>query len=107
MTISARIFELIKECGMTQKEFSIATGIAQGSISDWKRRGTNPVSEKILIIWKVLNVTLEELLSGTDGKGKRSNPSEFILVDKNTEMGKFFEEVQNMDEKTRKTYGIL
>jgi transcriptional regulator with XRE-family HTH domain len=35
---------------MTQKEFSEATGIAQSSISDWKRKKTNPVSEKILII---------------------------------------------------------
>jgi transcriptional regulator with XRE-family HTH domain len=50
MTISDKIFELIRERGMTQKEFSEATGIAQSSISDWKRKKTNPVSEKILII---------------------------------------------------------
>jgi transcriptional regulator with XRE-family HTH domain len=32
MTISDKIFELIKMRGMTQKEFSEATGIAQSSI---------------------------------------------------------------------------
>ena len=50
MTISERIFELIEKRGMSQKEFAEKTGIAQSSISDWKRKKTNPVSEKILII---------------------------------------------------------
>ena len=52
MTISERIFELLDKRGMSQKEFSEKTGIAQSSISDWKRKKTNPVSEKILIICK-------------------------------------------------------
>ena len=89
MTISERIFELIKERGMSQKEFSERTGIAQSSISDWKRKKTNPVSEKILIICEVLEVTPYELLGGTDGEGTRSNPSECIIVDKNSETGRF------------------
>jgi len=89
MTISERIFELIKERGMSQKEFSERTGILQSSISDWKRKKTNPVSEKILIICEVLEVTPYELLGGTDGEGTRSNPSECIIVDKNSENGRF------------------
>ena len=87
MTISERIFELLDKRGMSQKEFSEKTGIAQSSISDWKRKKTNPVSDKILIICNVLNVTPYELLGGTDGTGNRSNPSEFILVEKNSELG--------------------
>ena len=47
MTISERIFELLEKRGMSQKEFSEKTGIAQSSISDWKRKKTNPVSEHI------------------------------------------------------------
>ena len=62
MTISERIFKLLQERGMSQKEFSDRTGIAQSSISDWKRKKTNPVSEKILIICDVLDVTPYELL---------------------------------------------
>ena len=85
MTISERIFDLLEERGMTQKEFSELTGIAQSSISDWKRKKTNPVSEKILIICEVLKVTPYELLGGTDGEGKRSNPSEVIIIEKNSE----------------------
>ena len=40
--ISEKIFELILRNGMTQKEFSEETGISQSTISDWKRKGTNP-----------------------------------------------------------------
>lgn len=87
MTISERIFELLDKRGMSQKEFSEKTGIAQSSISDWKRKKTNPVSEKILIICNALNVTPYELLGEADGTGTRSNPAEFILVKKDSELG--------------------
>jgi transcriptional regulator with XRE-family HTH domain len=46
MTISEKIFKLLDERDMNQKEFSERTGIAQSTISDWKRKKTNPVSEK-------------------------------------------------------------
>ena len=97
MTISEKIFELLEEKGMSQKEFSERTGIAQSSISDWKRKRTNPVSEKILIICDVLDVSPYELLSGTDGEGTRSNPSDVIVVDKNSEHGQFVCEFLSMD----------
>lgn len=101
MIISEKIFELIRERGMTQKEFSIKTGIAQGSISDWKRKNTNPSADKILIICKVLNVTPEELLSATDTVSKRSNPSDYLVVDKSSEIGSILMEIQEMDETSR------
>lgn len=97
MTISERIFELIAKRGMSQKEFAEQTGIAQSSISDWKRKKTNPVSEKILIICDVLGVTPYELLSGTDGEGARSRPSDFLIIDKNTEKGKALVEFMSLD----------
>ena len=46
-------------------------------------------------------MTTEELLSGTDGVEKRSTPSNFIIVDKNTELGQFILEFQNMEDKSR------
>ena len=52
--ISEKIFELILRNGMTQKEFSEETGISQSTISDWKRKGTNPSADKILKICEVL-----------------------------------------------------
>ena len=68
--ISEKIFELILRNGVTQKEFSEETGISQSTISDWKRKGTNPAADKILKICEVLKVTPYELLgeSGTEQK---------------------------------------
>lgn len=84
---------------MSQKEFSDKTGIAQSSISDWKRKKTNPVSEKILIICDVLDVTPYELLGATEGKGRRSNPSEVIVLEKSSEVGKLMNSYLSMEEK--------
>lgn len=63
MTISEKIFCLISEKGITQKEFSEQTGISQSTISDWKRKKTNPSADKILKICEVLQVTPYELLA--------------------------------------------
>lgn len=63
MLIYERIFWLINKNGMTQKEFSDKTGISQSTISDWKRKKTNPSADKILRICEVLHVTPYELLA--------------------------------------------
>ncbi len=63
MVISERIFYILEEKGITQKEFSEHTGISQSTISDWKRKKTNPSADKILKICETLNVTPYELLS--------------------------------------------
>lgn len=65
MKISERIFKLMEEREISQLDFSKATGIAQSTISDWKRKKTNPSADKIMIICKVLNVTPYELLQDT------------------------------------------
>ena len=97
MTISERLFELLKLRGMSQKDFAAKTGIAQSTISDWKSKKTNPVSEKILVICSVLDVTPYELLGGTEGEGHRSAPAEVIIIEKNTENGKAIAEYLSLD----------
>ena len=82
MIISERIFELMKEKGMTQREFSKLTGIAQSTICDWKRKKTNPAADKLMVICDVLQVSPYELLSGTQsGAGREIN---YIMVDKSS-----------------------
>ena len=44
-TISDKIFELLKEKGMSQKEFAQRTGIAESSISDWRDNNTYVISK--------------------------------------------------------------
>jgi transcriptional regulator with XRE-family HTH domain len=101
MIISERIFELLEERGMTQKEFANRTGIAQSTISDWKSKHTNPIAEKIMIICDTLNVTPEELLSGVDTSGSRSRKSEYFVIDRETELGVFVEEFQSLNKSDR------
>ena len=72
--ISEKIFELILRNGMTQKEFSEETGISQSTISDWKRKGTNPSADKILKICEVLKVTPYELLGENETERNAGNP---------------------------------
>ena len=55
----------MNERKITQIELSQSTGISQSTISDWKRKGTNPAADKIMKICKILDVTPEELLQDT------------------------------------------
>ena len=69
----------MKERGISQKSFSEKTGIAQSTISDWKRKKTNPAADKILIICEVLNVSPYMLLFGEDKK------LDYCVIDKETD----------------------
>ena len=73
-TIGGFIAALRKANGMTQKEFSEETGISQSTISDWKRKGTNPSADKILKICEVLKVTPYELLGENETERNAGNP---------------------------------
>ena len=97
MTIRDRIFDKLTELNMTQKEFAKRTGIPETTVSDWKKKKTNPTAEKILIICKVLDVTPEWLLSGVEMHGTRSNPAPIIAVDVRTEAGQLLETYNSCD----------
>ena len=101
MTIGDRIFERLKQMNMSQKVFSEETGISQSTISEWKSKRTNPTSEKIMIICKVLDVTPEWLLSGAKKTGKRGNDLSVYIVDKESEMGKLLHFYHEMNEQQR------
>ena len=87
MLIRDRIFKRLEELDMTQKEFSLRTGIAESTISDWRKKRTNPTAEKIMIICKVLDVTPEWLLSGIEPQGERGNPQKVLAVHSDTDAG--------------------
>ena len=58
MTISERILKVLKDRNMTQVEFAKQVGIATSTISEWKKKKTNPT------ICNVLQITPEQLLTG-------------------------------------------
>ena len=101
MSISDRIFQVLKEKGMTQKEFSEKTSIPTSTISDWRKKCTNPSSDKIMVICKVLDIDLTWLLSGVSGIGDRANTLDWYAIDKCSELGYIIEKYNNMNQRQR------
>ena len=95
MTISERIFEMLKERRLSQKEFAERTGIAQSTISDWKNKKTNPASDKIMVICDILEITLYELLLGTDDSKFRQ--VERIVINKDSKEYQILLEFEKLD----------
>ena len=101
MTISNRIFERLKQLSITQKEFAEKAGIQQSAISEWKKNGTNPSSDKILAICKALDVSPEWLLSGVDPAASRGKNHEYYVVDVNTDTGVLISAFNKLDKSQR------
>lgn len=99
MMISERIFRILKEKRISQKYFSEQTGIAQSTISDWKRKKTNPASDKILAICDVLELTPYELLEGAEGE--REQKRDYIMIDKDSDAYTLLEQFRCLDTKDR------
>lgn len=82
MIVSEKIFILLQKKGMSQKEFSQRTGISQSTISDWKRKKTNPSVNKILTICEVLQISPYELLSENDLETRGSSADYMMPLNK-------------------------
>ncbi len=72
MTISQRIFQILKENHLTQKEFAENSGISESTISDWKKKGTNPAADKLSVIADSIGVSLDYLITGKE----KSSPTD-------------------------------
>lgn len=70
--VSENIFRILKEKNMTQSELSKLTGIRESTISDWKNKGINPSSDKIMVICNALEIDPVEILS-EDAKRLRTD----------------------------------
>ena len=84
--ICKRIFFFIDQQHLSQRDFSRLTGISYNTISDWKRKDSNPSADKIITICRVLKVTPEEILVGDP------NSSLNLLVESDWTSG--FEEIR-------------
>ena len=98
MIISERIFKLMEERGMTQIEFARKTGISQSTISDWKRKKTNPAADKIMVICEVLNVSPYDILQDTAGRKKSAD---YRVVSSGTTDYDLLVEIDSLDSKQK------
>ncbi len=106
MLISERIYKFMEEKNISQLEFAKRTGISQSTVSDWRRKGTNPSADKIMIICEVLGVTPYDLLSGTENhKMKDYTPYkdvDYVVVNKDSKEYAVLESYKSMDERMQK-----
>lgn len=66
MTIVERIFQIMKDRNIKQKDFALAIGANEKTVSSWKKRGTKPAIELIVPIARELKVSIPYLLTGED-----------------------------------------
>ena len=91
MTIRERIFQIMEEKQMTQKEFAKLAKIPESTISDWKKKGNTPSAEKLIDISTALGVPVTELLGvppveSGDRFAISENCEEAELVETDTEL---------------------
>ena len=106
MIISERIFMLMEEKGVTQLELAERTGIAQSTISDWKRKKTNPSADKIMSICDVLDVSPFEVLQDTI-HSKGAGEIDFLIASEGTAEYDVLKKMEKLNKKTKeelKTY---
>ena len=97
MTIGQRVFHLLEEKNMTQREFSRRTGIATTTISDWRKKNTNPGSEKIMSICAALEVSPEYLLSGVTEDSDRGRSVDYMVIPSGTKERELIEAFNDME----------
>ena len=103
MLISERIYEFLKEKNISQIEFAQKTGISQSTVSDWRRKGTNPSADKIMVICEVLEISPYELLLGAESKNKkRLREENYIVLDKSSVEYQIIETFHSLNEETQK-----
>ena len=61
-----RIFNLLKEKGITQSALADKIGVRQATISDWKRKKTTPSADTIGLIAEILGVSTDYLITGKE-----------------------------------------
>lgn len=61
-----RIFNLLKEKGITQSALAEKIGVRQATISDWKRKKTTPSADTIGLIAEILGVSTDYLITGKE-----------------------------------------
>ena len=73
--IANRLLELRKKNGYSQEELANKLGISRQSVSKWERAEASPYTDNLILLAKIYNVSLDELLgaSSVDVEELRSN----------------------------------
>jgi len=86
--------------GITQLELASQTGIAQSTISDWKRKKTNPSADKIMSICGVLDVSPFDVLQDTI-PSKGAGEVDFLIASQGTPEYDVLKKMEKLNKKTK------
>ena len=64
--IANRLYELRKKSGLSQEELADRLGVTRQSISKWERAEASPDTDNLILLSKIYNVSLDELLYSED-----------------------------------------
>ena len=104
MTISERIFKILKERNISQASFGKLAGLSGSTISDWKIKKTNPSADKIMDICAALDITPEQLLTGKDIDDDFSDQNKAEISVKDMEMLIKYHELSGEQQKRLLSY---
>lgn len=96
-SVTKKIFDILNEKGITQKELSDLTGISTSAISDWKHKGATPSVDKVRKICEVLNINPDQLLFMDDV----NEVSQYVISEKD-ELWEFVTLFHQIEGKERK-----
>lgn len=66
MTINERLFSVLAERHISQKDLAVFVGVNERNVGSWKTRGSDPPAKLIVKIAECLGVTVEWLLTGEE-----------------------------------------
>ncbi len=77
--MGAAIYQFRTECNWTQEELAAKAGCTPGYISELERGVKTPSTEAVFGLAETLNVTVSDLLRGTDGMSESEEKREELL----------------------------
>lgn len=104
MTISERIFKILKERNISQSAFCKVTGLSGSTVSDWKTKNTNPSADKIMDICAALDITPEQLLTGKGIDDDYNKPIDIKVSFQDKELLVEYHELGNEQQKRVQAY---
>ena len=95
--VVARIMNMMKQRGISQKKMVSILGISEASFSKWKTQGSKSYNRYLGQLSEILNVPVSYLVSG-DLDGDRKG-AEIMYSDNTSEMIRLFDELGEREQK--------
>lgn len=76
-----RLFQYRKANGYSQEELASKIGVSRQAISKWERGESSPDTDNLITLAKLYNITIDELINGTDEPEKTTVTEETEQAD--------------------------